>query len=106
MKNQLQRYYWLFFASLLTHPAYANISLGGSTTGVFGKMTKFMQDIVNFLGGAGTMFVVFLSFAGAIGLWVISPKSGGAAIAWAFRAGIGAIGLFGMATLLTWIKAF
>ena len=52
------------------------------------------------------MFVVFLSFAGAITMWVLIPKQAGAAVAWAFRAACGAIALFAMATLVTWIQGF
>ncbi|MCG9612851.1 hypothetical protein L1D41_24750 [Vibrio harveyi] len=86
--------------------SYASVSLGGGGSGVFAQITNFFQEIVNFLGGTGAMFVIFLSFTGAIGLWVISPKSAGPAVAWGFRGAIGGILLFAMGTLISWIKTF
>ncbi|MFZ3505563.1 hypothetical protein [Vibrio harveyi] len=86
--------------------SYASVSLGGGGSGIFAQLTNFFQEIVNFLGGTGSMFVIFLSFTGAIGLWVISPKSAGPAVAWGFRGAIGGILLFAMGTLISWIKTF
>lgn len=99
------RLYWCLLAFTLSTHAHA-YSLGGGGTGIFAQIGNFLQEIVNFLGGTGTMFVVFLSFAGAITMWVLIPKQAGAAVAWAFRAACGAIALFAMATLVTWIQGF
>ncbi|HDY7818435.1 TPA: hypothetical protein RQK24_004150 [Vibrio vulnificus] len=90
----------------LTSTAYASVSLGGGGSGVFAQIANFFQEIVDFLGGTGAMFVIFLSFAGAIGMWVLMPKSASTAVAWAFRAAVGGILLFAMGTLISWIKTF
>ncbi|HFQ5013435.1 hypothetical protein [Vibrio vulnificus] len=90
----------------LSSHLYASISLGGSSSGVFAQLGRFFQEIVDFLGGTGAMFVIFLAFSAAIGMWVLMPKSAGAAVAWAFRAAIGGILLFAMGTLISWIRTF
>lgn len=94
-------------AFMLLNPglALASVSLGTST-GIFGKVASFMQQIVDFLGGPGTLFVVFVAAVAAIALWVFEPSKGGAAIAWLFRVCIGAISLFGMGLLITWLRSF
>ncbi|EDL52202.1 hypothetical protein VSAK1_26620 [Vibrio mediterranei AK1] len=89
----------------VTMPVYASVSLG-SNTGVFQKITNFFQSIVDFLGGTGTLFVIFISAAAAIILWIMAPKEGSAAIAWIFRVCIGAIGLFSLGTLITSLQGF
>ncbi|WP_051868224.1 hypothetical protein [Vibrio sp. ER1A] len=96
---------WLAFAVLVTMPVYASVSLG-SNTGVFQKIGNFFQSIVDFLGGTGTLFVIFISAAAAIILWIMAPKEGSAAIAWIFRVCIGAIALFSLGTFMTWLQGF
>ncbi|MGR5299131.1 hypothetical protein ACPV5U_27420 [Vibrio mediterranei] len=96
---------WLAFAVLVTMPVYASVSLG-SNTGVFQKIGNFLQSIVDFLGGTGTLFVIFISAAFAIFLWILVPKEGGAAIAAIFRVCIGAIALFSLGMVITWLKGF
>lgn len=82
------------------------VSLDPPSSGPFARIGAFFQELVDFLGGTGTMFVVFCSLAVGIGLWVSIPKQGGAALGFVFRACIGAICLFGLGTLITWIKSF
>ncbi|ENH7396018.1 TPA: hypothetical protein ACGVAX_004276 [Vibrio vulnificus] len=106
MHTLSQRLMMCFIGLTLTPSSYASVSLGGGGSGVFAQITNFFQEIVDFLGGTGAMFVIFLSFAGAIGMWVLMPKSASTAVAWAFRAAVGGILLFAMGTLISWIKTF
>ncbi|EPS4211897.1 TPA: hypothetical protein ACGVAX_004436, partial [Vibrio vulnificus] len=42
----------------LTSTAYTSVSLGGGGSGVFAQIANFFQEIVDFLGGTGAMFVI------------------------------------------------
>ncbi|MCW8348739.1 hypothetical protein MD535_22375 [Vibrio sp. ZSDZ65] len=90
---------------LLSAPAFARVSLGTST-GPFGQVVAFFQAIVDFLGGPGTLFVVFMALCCGIALWVFMPKQAGSALGWVFRGCIGAIALFSIGTVITWIQSF
>ncbi|SON51500.1 hypothetical protein [Vibrio tapetis] len=87
-------------------PASAAVSLGSGGSGLFAKFTAFLQSIVNFLGGTGTLFVVFAAASAAIMMWIFMPKNAGPAIAWLFRICIGAIMLFGVGLLITMLQGF
>lgn len=104
----LNRYKALFIMSLLSWKisAYAVVVLPGGGTGPFAKVQKFFQEIVDFLGGTGTLFVVFVALVAGISLWVAIPKQAGVALGWVFRAIVGGIFLFGIGIVLTWIKTF
>ncbi len=104
-KNTLKWYQYLMFMVCYSQASYGAVSLG-SSSGFFGKITSFFQTVVDFLGGAGTLFVVFIGASAAIFLWVISPKDASAAIAWLFRICIGAIALFSLGTFITWLGTF
>ncbi|GEM77219.1 hypothetical protein [Vibrio sagamiensis] len=106
MRRRYKQLFATFFLMQLSLVCFASVSLGEGGTGPFAKVGKFFQDIVDFLGGTGSMFVIFLAFAGAIALWVLKPKEAGPAAAWALRACIGAICIFGLGTLITWVKSF
>ncbi len=106
MNTLSQRLMMTLIGLTVSTTSYASVSLGGGGSGVFAQITNFFQEIVDFLGGTGAMFVIFLSFSGAIALWVISPKSAGPAVAWGFRGAIGGILLFAMGTLISWINTF
>ena len=106
MKSLLSRGYWALMTLLFSTSSYAFSLGGGGDSGIYSAIAAFLQSTVDFLGGTGSMFVVFLSFCGAIGMWVLIPKNAGAAIAWAFRAAVGGICLFGMGMLVTWIQGF
>ncbi len=95
----------LFLYCMLATQAHASVSLGSSSGG-FAKIAAFFQEIVDFLGGTGTLFVVFISAAAAIMLWIIAPQSGSAVMAWIFRVCVGAISLFSLATVMTWLQSF
>lgn len=100
---------WLSLASLFLAPmAFAvnnDVDLGdGGGDGLLKPFADFLQQIVDFAGGPGVLFISFLSFAFAIGLWVAAPKQGSAAMAWAFRVAIGVIALMNIALFLTWMQ--
>lgn len=82
------------------------ITLNAPSSGPFAAITKFFQSIVDFLGGAGSMFVVFLSIVAGIGLWMVMPKQAGTALGFIFRAAVGAVVLFGAGTFVTWLQSF
>lgn len=86
--------------------AHARVSIGSSGGGPFSKVGDFFQEIVDFLGGTGTLFVVFVAICAGIGLWVFIPKQAGTALGWIFRGCIGAIALFSMGTVITWLQSF
>lgn len=92
-------------AAMLSPQALA-ISLGSGGSGPFARIGDFFQEIVDFLGSSGTLFVVFCALCVGIGLWVSMPKQGGAALGFVFRACIGAIALFSLGTVITWLQSF
>lgn len=82
-----------------------NVTLGGPSSGPLQACITMFQYIINFAGGPGAIFAVFVSLVGAIGLWMFMPKSGGAAMAWGFRISIGAILIFNLAMLIGWYES-
>ncbi|WP_330927116.1 hypothetical protein [Candidatus Sororendozoicomonas aggregata] len=108
MIGKLTQFYALFLLwfSNTVYGADEAVDIGAPTDGPLAKVGAFFQELVDFLGGAGVMFVVFMSAAAAVGLWVLVPKQAGQAIAWIVRVCIGALVLFGMGTLITWLKTF
>ena len=106
VQKKIKAGYWLLGSMLISAQAHASVSLGGGGSGVFAKFANFLQEVVDFLGGTGTLFVIFMSAAGAIFLWVIAPKAGGEALAWLFRVCVGAIALFSLSLVITWLKGF
>ncbi len=101
----MNKFRLLVMSAAVAPLAHASVSLGGGT-GIFGKITAFFQTIVDFLGGAGTLFVIFIAAVAAICLWVFAPKQASESIAWLFRICIGAIALFSLGTLITWLRSF
>lgn len=92
---------------LYTHAALAanDVSLPSPSASFLQKITSWLQDVVDFIGGAGVLFIAFVSAAAGIALWVLAPKSGGAALGWVFRACVGAIGLFNIALIISWLQS-
>lgn len=92
---------------LYTHAALAanDVSLPSPSSSFLQKITSWLQDVVDFVGGAGVLFIAFVSAAAGIGLWVIAPKSGSGALGWVFRACVGAIGLFNIALIISWLQS-
>ncbi|EGR2026318.1 hypothetical protein DYB89_14660 [Vibrio cholerae] len=101
----MKLYRYILLLACYSQFSHASVNLG-SSTGIFGKFTSFFQTIVDFLGGAGTLFVVFIGASAAIGLWVFAPKEASVAIAWLFRICVGAILLFSLGTFITWLGSF
>lgn len=81
-----------------------DVSLDTPSEGFLQKIVSWMQDLIDVVGGAGVLFVVFLSLAACIIMWVLIPKAGSAALGWAFRAAIGGIALFNLALLISWVQ--
>lgn len=109
MKLVMNRAWAALVALLLTPAAFAannDVDLGSSGSGPLEAFAGFMQELVNFVGGPGVLFIAFVSAAAAIGLWVAAPKQGSAAMAWAFRVCVGVILLMNLAILLTWLQGF
>lgn len=114
MKKMLGRYFsgLVKKAATVSGLAYAGIasaanndvSLPSPNQSFLQKITSWGQDIIDVVGGAGVLFIVFISAAAGIGLWVAVPKSGSAALAWVFRVCIGGIALFNIALLIAWFQ--
>lgn len=105
----MNRIFWSLFGLLLAPAAFAannDVDLGNAGGGPLEAFAGFMQELVNFVGGPGVLFIAFVSAAAAIGLWVAAPKQGSAAMAWAFRVCVGVIFLMNIAILLTWLQGF
>ncbi|MGN9404658.1 hypothetical protein ACTMQQ_28435 [Pseudomonas syringae pv. aptata] len=110
MKQVVTRGCAAFIALVMAPVAFAagnnDVDLGGNSSGPLQAFVGFLQELVNFVGGPGVLFIAFIAGFAAIGLWVIAPKAGGAAIAWAFRVCAGVIMLMNLALLLTWLQGF
>lgn len=103
MKKQLTAY----LALLLSPWAMADsIPLGTPSAGPLAAIGKFLQELVDFLGGSGTLFVVFIGIFLGIAMWVMMPKNAGPAVAFIMRAMVGAIALFTMGLTITWLQSF
>ncbi|WP_133462471.1 hypothetical protein [Scandinavium goeteborgense] len=81
-----------------------DVSLPQPDTPFLAKITAFMQNILDVAGGAGALFIAFVSAVAAIGLWIAAPKQGSTALAWVFRVCVGAIAIFNIALLFTWLQ--
>lgn len=91
----------------ITQSAFASsINLGGSSSGFLSSIGDFFQELVDFVGGTGAMFIVFISIATGLALWAFMPKQSGTALGYIFRACIAGIGLFGLATFIAWLQSF
>lgn len=100
---------FIFTLVFLTQHVFAantTVSLDGPSSGPLAKITKLMQELVDFLGGAGILFVVFVSAVVGIGLWIIAPKAGSQAMGYIARTAVGAIVLLNIALLITWYQGF
>lgn len=74
--------------------------------GPLAKVGAIMQEVVDFLGGPGVLCVVFIGLVAAWALWVVVPKSGGAALGWVARAVAGGVMVFNIALFFTWLEGF
>lgn len=84
--------------------AGSTVDLGSTGVGFFAGIEKAMQDIVNFVGGPGVVLIVFVSAAAALGLWVMAPKQGSAAVGWLLRIIVAGIVLLNLAVIITYFQ--
>ncbi|BCL74193.1 hypothetical protein VNTUMSATTG_61300 (plasmid) [Vibrio nigripulchritudo] len=99
--------WYLSLGVMVSMPASASrYSLGSGGTGIFAKFTKFMQDTVDFLGGPGVMALAFFGTVCAVGIFIVKPKEGAAALGWLLRVVAGCIVLFSVAAFVTWVRSF
>lgn len=80
------------------------VTLDAPSDGIFGPVTKFFQSIIDYAGGAGTLFIVFMSIVVGVILWIVAPKQGSAAIAAVMRAFVGAIFLFNVGVIIAYFQ--
>lgn len=81
-----------------------DVQLPSADSSYMQKIINWMQEVMDVIGGAGTLFVAFLSACAAILLWVTMPKQSGGALAWIMRVCIGAIAAFNLALLFAWLQ--
>jgi len=93
---------WAWILTLLTGVyAHAGYSLGGSTSGTFGKLTQWMQEYVDFMDGPAALAVIVVSIIVAVCAWIWAPKSG--AVGVLVRVVVGGIVILNVAT---WVASF
>lgn len=66
---------FLILSLFMTTNAYADYDIGGSDTGIFARITSFVQDIVNFIDGPVALAFSFLSIAGLAITWAVAPQA-------------------------------
>ncbi|CCN39720.1 conserved membrane hypothetical protein [Vibrio nigripulchritudo FTn2] len=99
--------WYISLAVLISMPVSARgYSLGSGGTGIFAKFTKFMQDVVDFLGGPGVMALAFIGILAAVAIFIVKPKEGAAAAGWLGRVALGCIILFSVGTVVSWVQTF
>lgn len=112
MINTLKNKLFCLFVSVLVFTTQhvvaapnSTISLDGGGSGIYAKVTKVMQETVDFLGGPGVLFVSFVGISAALALWIMVPKSASAVIGWLARGVAGSIGIMNLALILTWVQS-
>ena len=88
-------------AVFLAGPTFAGYSLGGSSSGPFGKLTQWMQDYVDFMDGPAALAIIVVSIIIAVCAWIWAPKSGAVGIL--VRVVIGGIVILNIGT---WVVSF
>lgn len=109
MTYLITRLYWiatLLFAPVAVAQEGNQLDLGAPADGPLAAIGGFMQAVIDFVGGPGVLFIVFVSAAAAVGLWVAAPKAGGTAIAMLMRVLVGGIVVFNIALLISWLQGF
>ena len=91
----------LWLVLLLVPRAFAGYDIGAPTTGAFGKIGAFMQEVVDFIDGPTALFFTVVSIVVGAILYALSPKSG--AMGTIVRIVIAAIVALNVAT---WVVAF
>lgn len=109
MKNLMNRLNAFLVMALMTPKVFAlnnEVDLDVPDDGPLAKVGALMQSAVDFLGGPGVMFVVFVGLVAAWMLWVIVPKSSGTAIGYIARAVAGGVMVMNLALFFTWMQGF
>ncbi len=94
------------FGAASAQAADNNVDIGAESDGPFALVGNFLQQVVDFGGGPAVTFIVFISAAGAVTLWMMVPKEASKAVGWFFRVCIGAIVILNIALVITWYKGF
>ena len=88
----------------ISTPLYAGYDIGSTSSSIFGKLTKFLQDIVNFLDGPAAVAIVVVSLVAAIVLWNMAPGRS-EWVGRTFRAVASAIFLLDLGILVNYLRA-
>lgn len=108
--KELKNHFWTLVLLLFAPAVFAqdgnDLDLGAPADGPLALIGNFFQELIDFIGGAGVLFVVFVSGVAAIALWVAAPKMGGAAIAMLLRVLVGGIIIFNFALVINWMQGF
>lgn len=73
MKNKVLAVIVILGVVFFTAPIYAGYDIGGEKTGIFAKLTGFLQDVVDFLDGPAAVAIVAVSLIAAVVLWNVAP---------------------------------
>ena len=87
--------------ALIAGPVFAGYSLGGSSSGPFGKITQWMQDYIDFMDGPAALGIIVVSIIVAVCALIWAPKSG--AVGVLLRVVVG--GMI-MLNIGTWVASF
>jgi len=108
--KELKGHVWALMLVLFAPAAFAqdgnDLDIGAPSDGPLALIGSFFQELIDFIGGPGVLFVVFVSGVAAIALWVAAPKAGGAAIAMLMRVLVGGIIIFNFALVINWMQGF
>ena len=109
LSHQVQKVWIGFVLLFLAGPGFTqtsqSIQLQNTGTTFFDSIVAFFQDFIDFAGGPGIIIVVFTSAVMAVGLWIIAPKQGSAAVAWLLRIIVGGIVILNISLLLTYLQS-
>ena len=93
----------ILLASAAAATAGTSINLGGSASGPFGGVTRFMQDTVDWALGPGALFVTILAIVAAVVLWNAGAHRADA-LGRTFKAVASGIVLLGIPSLVNYIR--
>ena len=91
-------------ASAAAATAGSSINLGGTASGPFGGVTRFMQDTIDWALGPGALFVTILAIVGAVVLWNAGAHRADA-LGRTFKAVASGVVLLGIPSLVKYIRS-
>lgn len=94
-------YLGALLALLFVAPAYAGYDLGGSSSGPFGKLTEWLQWMIDFMDGPMGLAMVVGGLVVGCCVWIFAPKGG----AVGFMARCVAAGIV-VLNIGTWVASF